>query len=497
MINMFRKSYIFSFTLLLVSLASCSHEVDPPAPVMPVPTPRQLAWQHLEFYAFTHFTVNTFTDKEWGYGDESPKIFNPSDLDCKQWAQVVKDAGMKGIIVTAKHHDGFCLWPSKYTEHSVKNSPWRNGKGDVLKELSEACMAAGLKFGVYLSPWDRNSAYYGTPEYITYYRNQLKEILTSYGPVFEVWFDGANGGTGYYGGAREERKIDRKTYYDWSNTRKIVRELQPEAVMFSDAGPDVRWVGNEKGIAGETNWSMINRDEFAPGIAKQDVLNHGLEDGKDWVPAECDVSIRPGWFYHKNQDNKVKSVNQLVDIYMKSVGRNGSFLLNIPPDRTGRINEHDVQRLKEFRKALDEIFARNLAAGKRVSADSWRGKSNRYAPGNLTDGKEETYWCTNDEVKKGVLTIDMDKRQEVNLVLIQEHIALGQRVKAFKVEVLLDGNWKEVARGTTIGYKRILHFSPVKTDKIRVTIQDAKACPVLNNIEVYRAPEKYFELKKK
>ncbi len=494
---MFRNFFLIPFSLLLVSLVSCSHEVDPPAPVMPVPSPRQLAWQHLEFYAFTHFTVNTFTDKEWGYGDEPEKVFNPTDLDCNQWAQVIKDAGMKGIIVTAKHHDGFCLWPSKYTEHSVKNSPWKDGKGDVVKELSEACKAAGLKFGVYLSPWDRNSALYGTPEYITYYRNQLRELLTNYGPVFEVWFDGANGGTGYYGGAREERKIDRRTYYDWSNTRKIVRELQPDAVMFSDAGPDVRWVGNEKGIAGETNWSMINRDEFSPGIADQKVLNHGLEDGKDWVPAECDVSIRPGWFYHKSQDNKVKSVNQLVDIYMKSLGRNGSFLLNIPPDRTGRINEHDVQCLKEFRKALDEIFARNLAAGKRVSGDTWRGKSDRYAPGNLTDGKEETYWCTDDGVKKGVLTIDLDKRQEVNLVLLQEHIALGQRVKAFKVEVLLDGNWKEVAQGTTIGYKRILHFPPVKTDKIRVTIQDARACPLLNNIEVYNAPEKYFELKKK
>ncbi len=461
---------------------------------MPVPSPRQLAWQHLEFYAFTHFTVNTFTDKEWGYGDESPKVFNPSDLDCGQWARVIKAAGMKGIIVTAKHHDGFCLWPSKYTEHSVKNSPWKDGKGDVLKDLSEACKAEGLKFGVYLSPWDRNSALYGTPEYITYYRNQLKEILSNYGPVFEVWFDGANGGTGYYGGAREKRTIDRKTYYDWPDTRKIVRELQPDAVMFSDAGPDVRWVGNERGIAGETNWSMINKDEFAPGVAKTDVLNHGLENGRDWVPAECDVSIRPGWFYHKSQDDKVKSVNQLVDIYMKSIGRNGSFLLNVPPDRTGRINEHDVQRLKEFRKALDEIFARNLAAGKRVSADSWRGKSDTYAPANLTDGKEDTYWCNDDDVKQGVLTIDLDKRQEVNLVLLQEYIPLGQRVKKFRVEVLADGNWQEVASGTTIGYKRILHFTPVRTDKIRITIEDARACPLINNVEIYKAPEKYFEL---
>ncbi len=491
---MIRKKFLLPVVLTLFGLYSCSREVPPPEPLAPVPAPRQLAWQHMEFYAFVHFSINTFTDKEWGYGDESPSLFNPTDLDCRQWVQVFKEAGMKGVILTAKHHDGFCLWPSKYTEHSVKNSPWKDGKGDVVKELSEACREAGLKFGVYLSPWDRNSALYGTPEYITYYRNQLRELLTNYGPVFEVWFDGANGGTGYYGGAREERKIDRRTYYDWPNTRKIVRELQPDAVMFSDAGPDVRWVGNERGIAGETNWSMINKDDFAPGIADTKILNHGLEDGKDWVPAECDVSIRPGWFYHKSQDDQVKSVNQLVDIYLKSQGRNGSFLLNVPPDRTGRIHEKDAERLKEFRKALDEIFAVNLAAGKNVSADTWRGKSDQYAPKNLTDGKEETYWCTDDGVKQGVLTLDLEKRRDVNLFLVQEYIPLGQRVKSFKVEALVDGSWQEVARGTTIGYKRILHFPTIRTDKLRLTIEDARACPILNNVEVYHAPERYFVL---
>lgn len=490
---MTRFILFFVWGLLLPGLFSCSRKVEPPAPVYPVPSARQLAWQHLEFYAFTHFSINTFTNKEWGYGDESPKLFNPTDLDCNQWARVIKEAGMKGIIVTAKHHDGFCLWPSKYTEHSVKNSPWKNGKGDVVKEVSEACKAAGLKFGIYLSPWDRNSTLYGTPEYITYYRNQLKELLTDYGPVFEVWFDGANGGTGYYGGAREKRTIDRKTYYDWPDTRKIVRQLQPDACMFSDAGPDIRWVGNERGVAGETNWSMINKDEFAPGLADRKILNHGLENGKDWVPAECDVSIRPGWFYHKSQDNKVKTVNQLVDIYMKSVGRNGNLLLNVPPDRTGRINAHDVQRLKELRRALDEIFARNLAAGKTVHADTWRGRNQQFAPGNVTDGKEETYWCTDDSVKTGKLTIDLGKREKINLVLMGEYIPLGQRVKSFKIEALVNKVWEQVAGGTTIGYKRMLHFSPVATDKIRITIIDARACPVLNRVEIYSAPEKYFQ----
>jgi len=487
------KGLFFFLTMIFLGSVSCSQNTNLPAPVDPVPSARQLAWQKMEFYAFVHFNMNTFTDKEWGYGDESPKRFNPTDLDCRQWVRVFKAAGMKQVILTAKHHDGFCLWPSKYTEHSVKNSPWKNGKGDMVKELSDACKEYGLKMGLYLSPWDRNSALYGTPAYITYYRNQLQELLSDYGPVYEVWFDGANGGTGYYGGARENRKIDRKTYYDWPNTRKIVRDLQPEAVMFSDAGPDVRWVGNEKGIAGETNWSMINKNEFAPGVAKQEVLNHGLENGKDWVPAECDVSIRPGWFYHRKEDEQVKTVDQLLDIYFKSVGRNATLNLNVPPDRTGKINEHDVQRLKEFRNALNAIFAVNLAAGKKVHAGSWRGRNQQFVPDHITDAGYDTYWCTDDSVKTGMLTIDMGKRQEVNLLLVQEYIPLGQRVKAWKAEALKDGKWVELARGTTIGFKRMFRFPTVKTDKIRLTILDARACPVINNVELYRIPDKYFQ----
>ena len=265
--------------------------------------------------------MNTFTDMEWGTGGESPELFNPTELDCRQWAKVCKDAGMKGIILTAKHHDGFCLWPSAYTEHSVKNSPWKDGEGDVVQELADACREYGLKLGLYLSPWDRNHADYGTDLYITYFRNQLRELMTNYGEVFEVWFDGANGGTGYYGGANEERRVDRETYYDWPNTRQIVRDLQPEAVMFSDAGPGVRWVGNESGWAGETNWSILRRDEFYPGSPNYRDLTSGHEDGTHWLPAEVDVSIRPGWYYHQSEDHKVKSVKQLVDIYYHSIGR--------------------------------------------------------------------------------------------------------------------------------------------------------------------------------
>jgi alpha-L-fucosidase len=255
--------YLFLFSIIFV-LFSCTPP-PPPEPVLPLPSERQLAWHELEYYAFVHFNMNTFTNMEWGFGDESPDLFNPAELDCRQWARVCKEAGMKGIILTAKHHDGFCLWPSEYTEHSVKNSPWKNGQGDVVQELADACREYGLKFGVYLSPWDRNHPDYGKPEYLTYFRNQLRELLTNYGDVFEVWFDGANGGTGWYGGANEERRIDRKTYYDWENTYKIVRELQPMACLFSDAGPDVRWVGNEEGWAMKTNWAPIRRDEFYPG----------------------------------------------------------------------------------------------------------------------------------------------------------------------------------------------------------------------------------------
>jgi len=300
--------------LILIPMLACN-QVPPPDVVDPLPEARQLLWHELEFYGFVHFNMNTFTDIEWGTGGESPELFNPTQLDCRQWARVCKEAGMKGIILTAKHHDGFCLWPSEYTEHSVKNSPWKDGHGDVVRELADACQEYGLKLGLYLSPWDRNHAAYGTDAYLTYFRNQLTELMSNYGDVFEVWFDGANGGTGYYGGANEERRVDRKTYYDWPNTRQIVRDLQPDAVMFSDAGPGVRWVGNEAGWAGETNWCMIRRDEFYPGSPNYKDLTSGHEDGTHWVPAEVDVSIRPGWYYHQSEDHKVHSVKKLVDIY--------------------------------------------------------------------------------------------------------------------------------------------------------------------------------------
>jgi alpha-L-fucosidase len=477
--------WVYFYLILIVPLYACS-KVKPPIPFGPVPGERQLAWHDLEYYMFVHLTVNTFTDKEWGYGDEHESVFNPSELNCHQWAKVAKEAGMKGIIITAKHHDGFCLWPSKYTDHSVKNSKWKDGKGDVLLELRKACNEYGLKMGVYLSPWDRNSALYGKTEYITYYRNQLRELMTNYGDIFEVWFDGANGGDGYYGGAREKRTIDRKIYYDWINTHQIVRKLQPLAVMFSDAGPDVRWVGNENGMGSLTNWCLLKKDEMYPGGDFAKILGEGHENGNYWVPAEVDVSIRPGWFYHEKQDLLVRTPENLMDLYYSSVGRNSNLLLNVPPDRRGLLHENDVKALTGFRELLNKEFEKDLAKGKKVFITSKRGI--KYDASMINDGNPETYWATNDYKTAGDIIIDLDTATEVNRVIIQEFIKLGQRVQEFKVSAFINGEWKPLVNGTTIGHKVIRKFPVASTSKIKVSICKSKACPTISNIELYRAP---------
>jgi alpha-L-fucosidase len=478
---------IFPLLISIIFFSSCS-KVTPPQPFGPVPSGRQLAWHEMEYYMFVHFTVNTFTDKEWGYGDESEAVFNPTELDCRQWARVARDAGMKGIIITAKHHDGFCLWPSKYTNHSVKNSTWREGKGDVLKDLRSACNEFGLKLGVYLSPWDRNSSVYGTPEYLNYYRNQLRELLTDYGDIFEVWFDGANGGDGYYGGAREKRKIDNKTYYDWPNTHKIVRELQPSAVMFSDAGPDVRWVGNENGTGSLTNWCLLKKDDMYPGGDFAAILGEGHEDGNYWVPAEVDVSIRPGWFYHQNQDSLVRSPENLMELYYSSVGRNSNLLLNVPPDRRGLLHENDIKSLLAFRELINKEFATDIARGKKATATTFRGKG--YEASKVNDGDPETYWATKDSQTTGEIIINLGKETEINRIMLQEYIKLGQRVQKFKVSAYSNGEWQPLIDGTTIGHKVIRIFPVILTSEIKITISKSKACPVISNIELYRAPGK-------
>lgn len=480
--------YLFRFstflTLLTLTPARAGNS-QPPAPFGPVPTQRQLRWHDMEFYGFVHFTVNTFTDKEWGYGDEPESVFNPTDFNADQIASVAKMAGMKGLILTAKHHDGFCLWPSRYTEHSVKNSPWKNGHGDVVKELSLACGRHGLKFGVYLSPWDRNQKVYAHPEYITYYRNQLRELLTHYGNIFIVWFDGANGGDGFYGGARETRKIDASTYYDWGNTINMVRELMPGAVMFSDAGPDIRWVGNEEGKAGDPCWETLNRDQRYPGGTSHG-LNSGERPGTDWIPPECDVSIRPGWFYHAKEDSKVKTPAQLLDIYYKSVGRGACLNLNIPPDRRGQINENDVRSLQGFRQILEATFAKNLAKGARLKASNVRANARKFAPENLLDASRDTYWATDDSVTAPELVCDLGRPTTFNVVSLREFLPLGQRIDAFTLDQWKDGNWTEFAKGTSIGNHRLIRCdAPLTTQKVRLRITQAAACPALSEFGLY------------
>ena len=454
--------------------------VEPPAPYGTVPSGRQLEWSKLEFYGFLHFTVNTFTDQEWGYGDENPAVFNPTNFDADQIVQTAAAAGMKALILTCKHHDGFCLWPTKYTDHSVKNSLWEEGHGDVVKDISEACHKYGLKFGVYLSPWDRNRADYGTPEYITYYRNQIRELLANYGPIFEIWFDGANGGDGYYGGAKEKRVIDRKSYYDWPETWSIVRELQPDACLFSDGGPDVRWVGNEKGEAGEPCWATLNAAEFAPGEADEKRLNRGDRPGTHWLPAECDVSIRPGWFYHANEDDKVRSPQNLMDLYFKSVGRGANLLLNVPPDRNGQIHPTDVRALLGFRRLMDETFDHDLARDASASASNTRGNDPHFAPEKVLDNRSDTYWATDDGVTNAELVLAFKEPVTFNLIRTREYLPLGQRIEMFAVDRWQDGGWVQCADGTSIGNCRMLQTAaPVTTIKVRLRIVNSPIFPAI------------------
>lgn len=447
-----------------------------PVPFGAVPSARQLAWHKLRYYAFVHFNMNTFSNQEWGHGTESPDLFQPTQLDCRQWARVAKEAGMEGIIITAKHHDGFCLWPSKYTEHSVRNSTWRDGKGDVLKELSAACKEYGLKFGVYLSPWDRNHPAYGTPEYNEIFKKTLQEVLTQYGDVFEVWFDGANG----------EGPNGKKQVYDWPGFIATVRKYQPNAVIFSDGGPDIRWVGNEDGYGGETNWATLNRAKVYPGYPKYWELTPGHEDGTDWVPAEVNCSIRPGWYYHASEDTKVKSLEHLVDIYYSSIGRNGNWLLNLPVDRRGLVHENDVKRLMELKAYTDKASV-NLAGGKTITASSIFGKA--FPASNMLDKSRETYWAAAKGAKQASLDIDLGKPTILNRLLIEEYIALGQRVQKFSVAAWQNGQYQTVASGTTIGNRRILRFPTLTTRKVRISIEEAKANPLIRNIELYNAPE--------
>ncbi|MEV4883329.1 alpha-L-fucosidase [Chitinophaga ginsengisegetis] len=465
-------------TLLLAGLLgfnmAMAQEIKPYGAL---PSKAQVSWNDMEYYMFIHFGPNTFTNKEWGHGDEDPKVFNPTHLDARQWARTAKAAGMKGIVITAKHHDGFCLWPSKYSTHTVRESAWKDGKGDVLAELSAACKEYGLKFGVYLSPWDRNHPEYGKPGYNQVFANTLNEVLSSYGPVFEQWFDGANGG-------------NIKQPYDWNLFHSVVYKNQPNAVIFSDVGPGCRWVGNENGIAGTTNWSTLNVKGFAPGANGPATrsLNEGNEDGEQWIPAECDVSIRPGWFYSPETNDKVKSVSSLLDIYYGSVGRNGNLILNVPVDRDGLIHPNDSTRLMELRRVLDASFKNNLAKRAVVTATNTRSNNKAVKVSNLNDGTNTTYWATTDDATTTTITLTYKQPVTFNRLVLQEYIALGQRVKAFNVEVLEQGAWKQIASETTIGHKRILRLKDYTTTQVRINILDAKAAPVISEVQLYKAP---------
>ena len=463
-----------------------------PAPRPPTPSPRQLAWHEVELSAFVHFTTNTFTDREWGYGDEDPAVFDPSDFDADQIVGTLADAGFGGVILTCKHHDGFCLWPTATTDHDIAASPWKDGEGDVVRAFADACAEHGVRFGVYLSPWDRHDGDYGSPAYVERYREQLRELLTGYGPIYEVWWDGANGGDGFYAGARETRVIDRSTYYGWDETISLVRELQPDACIFSDAGPDIRWVGNERGIAGDPCWATYTptpRDDetvAGPGTTRWWEGPTGHRDGRFWIPAEADVSIRPGWFYHEAENDRVKTPEQLVDLYYASVGRGAALLLNVPPDRRGLIHEADCASLAGFRTILDETFGTDLTADAVVSADSTLGTD--YGATMAADGDRETFWAARDDARTAELILDLPEPRWLNVVSIREHLPLGQRIDAWALDARRDGAWVQIGEGTSIGPRRLWRGDFVRTDGVRLRITAAAASPVIEEISLHAEP---------
>src|SRR6478672_593395 len=418
----------------------------------PVPSARQLQWQDMEFYLFTHFGPNTFTDLEWGKGTEPEDMFNPTQLDCKQWCRIAKAAGAKGIIITAKHHDGFCLWPSKYSSHTVAKSKWKNGKGDVLKELSDACKKYNLKLGIYLSPWDRNHPKYGTDEYNEVFINMMKEVVSRYGPLFEFWWDGANG----------EGPNGKKQVYDWRKFEETMKKIAPNTVVFSDIGPDIHWAGNENGIAGDPLWNLLDTAGFTRGAGapSTDTLNHGNVNGKNWIPAECDVSIRPGWFYHANEDEKVKKPEDLFQLYLKSVGRGASLLLNVPPDRRGLLNEHDSAALMGFKKLRDEAFANNLVKNAKVE---YNDNNTIKTTSLLNDGNDKNFIAFNKSDNEGI-KISFKQKTDLNCIVLQEPIQMGQRVKLFKIIFRNNNEVVKEYNGTTVGRKRTITFPGVSCD---------------------------------
>jgi alpha-L-fucosidase len=467
------KVFVIFFSLLSINVKGQNNR--------PLPSKSQLAWHEMEFYFFFHFGPNTFTDKEWGHGDEPEDIFNPTGLDCRQWVRIAKQAGAKGVIITAKHHDGFCLWPSKYSTHTVRESKWKNGKGDVLKELSQACKEYGLKFGVYISPWDRNHPKYGTPQYNDVFVNMMKEIFTNYGPIWELWWDGANG----------EGPNGKKQVYDWDRFKKTVKALSPNTVVFSDVGPHIRWVGNENGIAGKTNWNYLDTAGYTAGAGapSTDTLNTGNAFGKAWIPAECDVSIRPGWFWHSNEDSKVKSGEQLFDLYLRSVGRGSNLLLNVPPDRRGLINENDSVALMAFKKLRDQNFTNNLLQDAKayweINEDAFLKDSISY---HAFDKKGYAYG-----INRQSFTVQLAKASAVNCIVLREAIHLGQSIESFKIALFNNEEKVGEITGTTIGRRRILTFPAKAITSFRVYLDDRNGNDNVSRVAAYLIDEKLLE----
>ncbi len=462
-----------------------------------VPSERQWDWQRLEFIGFIHFGMNTFTQSEWGDGQANPARFNPKSLDANQWVRIAKAAGMKMLILTTKHHDGFCLWPSRYTSYSVRKSPWKKGKGDVVRELADACRRGGLKFGVYLSPWDRHDPSYGdSPRYNEHFRQQLRELLTNYGDITEVWFDGANG----------EGPNGKKQVYDWPSYYRLIRTLQPHAVI-AIMGPDVRWVGTESGNGRETEWSVLPGDavnlDSIPAHSQQTALDAAFAPrnlmGEDlgsrsqlrhartliWYPAEADVSIRPRWFYHADDDKHVKSPAELVDLYYSSVGRNSVLLLNIPPDADGRIARADSAALIGMRRILNRTFSHNLVAAARCTASTKRSGHD----GRLTlDGNMDSYWIAGEGMDTATLEFALPAKVRVNCAMLQEQIRVGQRIEQFHIDGWNGDSWKQCAVGTTVGSKRLLRFDPVDAARFRLVITGSRGSPTLSTFGLFHSP---------
>lgn len=444
-----------------------------------MPHERQVQWQRLEYYAFVHLGINTFTDREWGYGDEDPKLFNPTSFDARVIVRHFKDAGMKGMILTAKHHDGFCLWPTRTTTHNISKSAWKNGKGDLIKEFADACKAEGLKLGIYVSPWDRNHAEYGREGYVKDFHEQIREVLTHYGPVFEIWFDGANGGDGFYGGSKETRTIP-DGYYRFPEAVKMIRQLQPDCVVWS-AG-DVSWGGSEKGHVAYPHWHTMGAGEKGP-------LATGVRHGELWIPAEGDTSIRPGWFWHEREDGLVKSPEKLMQVWFDCVGRGANFILNVPTDRSGKIRQPDIRSLLGFREIRDALFSVNFADGA-VADGPARGGDPTYSAGKLTDNKIESYWAADDDNLTPTAEIRLSAPATFDVIRLREQIRLGQRVDAFEIDAWIDGDWKIIHSGKTIGTQVLVRLpQPLTSNRLRLRVMDSAAVPCLSEFSLYRMPE--------